>query len=198
MRVVFVHGACVRDGAWWWQRAAAHLGRLGVASVAPVLPSCGEGAARAGVGGPGLDDDVAAVRAVLQNSAEPTVVVAHSYGGIVVAEAAADVEEVAHLVLISSYLPADAAAALTFAFPLAICLETTGLVVAELRGHDRAASAEIAVLLASAEAIRARGDRPTPPALAGRVETLRSAVGPGTADEPAAAAALARRLLTAV
>jgi hypothetical protein len=92
----------------------------------------------------------------------------------------------------------DAAAALTFAFPLAICLETTGLVVAELRGHDRAASAEIAVLLASAEAIRARGDRPTPPALAGRVETLRSAVGPGTADEPAAAAALARRLLTAV
>jgi pimeloyl-ACP methyl ester carboxylesterase len=117
MRVVFVHGACVRDGAWWWQRAAAHLGRLGVASVAPVLPSCGEGAARAGVGGPGLDDDVAAVRAVLQNSAEPTVVVAHSYGGIVVAEAAADVEGVAHLVLISSYLPAVGQSLSSFSGP---------------------------------------------------------------------------------
>jgi len=41
----------------------------------------------------------------LTASAEPTVVVAHSYGGIVTAEAAAGVEAVRHLLLVSSYLP---------------------------------------------------------------------------------------------
>jgi pimeloyl-ACP methyl ester carboxylesterase len=52
-----------------------------------------------------LAEDVAAVRQVLQDSDEPTVVVAHSYGGIVTAEAAAGVASVRHLLLISSYLP---------------------------------------------------------------------------------------------
>ena len=50
-------------------------------------------------------EDVSAVRDVLTASDEPTVVVAHSYGGIVIAEAAAGVEAVRHLLLISSYLP---------------------------------------------------------------------------------------------
>jgi pimeloyl-ACP methyl ester carboxylesterase len=54
--------------------------------------------------GPGLAEDVAAVRAVLVESDEPTVVVGHSYGGIVIAEAAAGLEQVDHLLLISSYL----------------------------------------------------------------------------------------------
>ena len=105
MRVVFVHGACVRDGAWWWHRTAELLLEHGVPSVAPLLPSCGEGGRPGGAGGPGLPEDVAAVRQVLQNGDEPTVVVAHSYGGIVTAEAAAGVEAVRHLLLISSYLP---------------------------------------------------------------------------------------------
>ena len=62
MRVVFVHGACVRDGAWWWHRTAELLTEAGVPSVAPLLPSCGEvgaagrhrrsGAARGRRGGP--------------------------------------------------------------------------------------------------------------------------------------------------
>jgi pimeloyl-ACP methyl ester carboxylesterase len=105
MRVVFVHGACVRDGAWWWHRTAELLVERGVPSVAPVLPSCGEGRLPAGAGGPGLPEDVAAVRQVLQDGDEPTVVVAHSYGGIVTAEAAAGVSSVRHLLLVSSYLP---------------------------------------------------------------------------------------------
>lgn len=105
MRVVFVHGACVRTGSWWWHRTGAALDQRGVASVTPLLPSCGEGGVPAGSDGPGLSDDVAAVRAVLQDSSEATVVVAHSYGGIVTAEAAAGVAAVAHLVLVSSYLP---------------------------------------------------------------------------------------------
>src|SRR6516162_3680944 len=62
MRVVFVHGACVRDGSWWWHRAAAALQERGISSVAPALPSCGEGDRPPGPQGPGLPEDVAAVR----------------------------------------------------------------------------------------------------------------------------------------
>jgi pimeloyl-ACP methyl ester carboxylesterase len=88
MRVVFVHGACVQDG-WWWHRTTGLLQERGVPSVAPALPSCGEAGVPGGAGGPGLSEDVRAVRQVLQDSGEPTVVVAHSYGGIVTTEAAA-------------------------------------------------------------------------------------------------------------
>ncbi len=105
MRVVFVHGACVRDGAWWWHAAGALLADRGVTSVAPALPSCGETGEATSAQGPGLAADVAAVREVLTASEEPTVVVAHSYGGIVTAEAAAGVHAVRHLLLVSSYLP---------------------------------------------------------------------------------------------
>lgn len=105
MRVVFVHGACVKDGTWWWSRTAALLEERGVSSVAPVLPSCGEGGAPAGSDGPGLSEDIAVVRQELLSSDEETIVVAHSYGGMVVAEAAAGVASIRHLVLISSYLP---------------------------------------------------------------------------------------------
>jgi pimeloyl-ACP methyl ester carboxylesterase len=101
MRVVFVHGACVKDGSWWWHRTAELLAERGVASEAPVLPSCGE----TGEQGLGLAEDVASVRHALTASDEPTVVVAHSYGGIVTAEAAAGLEAVRHLLLVSSYLP---------------------------------------------------------------------------------------------
>jgi len=105
MRVVFVHGACVKDGSWWWHRTGELLAERGVVSEAPALPSCGEAGESAGVGGPGLAEDVVAVRKVLTASDELTVVVAHSYGGIVTAEAAAGVNNVHHLLLVSSYLP---------------------------------------------------------------------------------------------
>ena len=105
MRVVFVHGACVHDGSWWWHLVAALLNLQGVSSVAPALPSCGEAGQPAGTDGPGLLEDVATVRALLRDGDEPTIVVAHSYGGIVVAAAAAGVDSVRHQLLISSYLP---------------------------------------------------------------------------------------------
>jgi len=105
VRVVFVHGACVKDGSWWWHRTAEVLAERGVGSEAPLLPSCGETGERIGAEGPGLAEDVASVRQVLTASDEPTVVVAHSYGGIVTAEAAAGVDAVRHLLLVSSYLP---------------------------------------------------------------------------------------------
>src|SRR3954471_5048632 len=105
MRIVFVHGACVKDGSWWWHRTGDLLVEQGVASEAPALPSCGETGEPTDARGPGLADDVAAVRHVLTASDEPTVVVAHSYGGIITAQAAAVVEAVQHLLLVSSYLP---------------------------------------------------------------------------------------------
>ena len=46
-----------------------------------------------------MGEDVAAVRQVLTASREPTVVAAHSYGGIVTAEAAAGLDTVRHLLL---------------------------------------------------------------------------------------------------
>lgn len=105
MRVVFVHGACVKDGSWWWHRTGELLAEQGVASEAPALATCGETGEPTGAGGPGLAEDVAAVRQVLTASDEPTVVVAHSYGGIVTAEAATGVDTVRHLLFVSSYLP---------------------------------------------------------------------------------------------
>ena len=105
MRVVFVHGACVTDGSWWWHRTAELLAERDVASEAPALPSCGETGEPTDGRGPGLAEDVAAVGHVLTASDEPTVVVAHSYGGIVTAEAAAGVGTVHHLLLVTSYLP---------------------------------------------------------------------------------------------
>jgi pimeloyl-ACP methyl ester carboxylesterase len=107
MRVVFVHGACVKDGSWWWHRTAELLAERDVASEAPALPSCGETGEQIDAQGPGLVEDVAAVRELLTAGDEPTVVVAHSYGGIVTAEAAAGVDAVRHLLLVSSYLPED-------------------------------------------------------------------------------------------
>jgi len=99
MRVLFVHGAFVRDGAWWWRPTAEVLARHGLRSSAAVLPSC-EGEPRGD-----LHDDAAAVRALLDASDEPAVLVAHSYGGMVATEAAAGHQGVHRLVYVTSFLP---------------------------------------------------------------------------------------------
>ena len=102
VEVLFVHGALVRDGAWWWQRVAdAVRERTGVGSRAVLLPSCGEGAAP---GTAGLTEDAASLSAALDGSDDGAVVVGHSYGGTVIAEGA-DHPAVRHLLYISSYLP---------------------------------------------------------------------------------------------
>jgi len=54
------------------------------------------------------------VRSVLTEGDEPIVVVAHSYGGIVVAEAAVGIKTVRHLVFVSSYLPEPGESLSTF------------------------------------------------------------------------------------
>jgi pimeloyl-ACP methyl ester carboxylesterase len=89
----------------WRCRACSRTAR----SRASRVPKWVEQHAGRGAGGTdrtaGLADDVEAVRKVLLDGDEPTIVVAHSYGGIVTADAATGVDSVRHLLLISSYLP---------------------------------------------------------------------------------------------
>jgi pimeloyl-ACP methyl ester carboxylesterase len=102
MEVVFVHGALVRDGAWWWKPTADLLReRTGITSRALALPSCGETTPDEASGG--LVADAAALRRALDR-VDAAIVVGHSYGGTVIAEAGQH-SSVSHLLYVSSYLP---------------------------------------------------------------------------------------------
>jgi pimeloyl-ACP methyl ester carboxylesterase len=101
VEILFVHGALVRDGAWWWHLVADRVRqRTGVGSRAIALPSCGEVGAAAGTG---LVEDAAALRTALDDL-DAALVVGHSYGGTVIAEGA-DHPAAQQLLYISSYLP---------------------------------------------------------------------------------------------
>jgi pimeloyl-ACP methyl ester carboxylesterase len=104
MRVVFIHGAFCRDGAWWWAPTAALLDRGGLMSSAVALPSCGEAGSAPTATGPDLHDDAAATTAVLDQG-EPTILVAHSYGGMVASQAG-EHPAVRALLYVTSFLPA--------------------------------------------------------------------------------------------
>lgn len=102
MELIFVHGALVRDGQWWWHRTAELLlERTGIQSRAVALPSCGETAPEEVSGG--LVADAATLRRELDD-VDSAIVVGHSYGGTVIAEAGQH-PAVAHLLYVSSYLP---------------------------------------------------------------------------------------------
>ena len=113
--MVFVHGACVNDGAWWWSRVADRLGEFDIESVAVRLPSCGETGLVPGLGGPSLAEDVAELSTVLRVVGS-SFVVAHSYGGVVATQAAAD-GDVLHLFYIASFLPDVGESLSTFGGP---------------------------------------------------------------------------------
>ena len=105
MKIVFVHGALVFDGAWWWHRMVEPLAALGLGTRAVELPSC---VPSPGTSGEALGDmyaDADAVRAALDEEDEPVVLVGHSYGGMVITDAAADQKNVAHLVYVTSVMP---------------------------------------------------------------------------------------------
>ncbi|HEY5431149.1 MAG TPA: alpha/beta hydrolase [Solirubrobacteraceae bacterium] len=98
--LIFVHGACVRDAAWWWSQMTAPLADHGVASVAVPLPSCGET-------GDGLGDlyaDVDACRRAIAEADGPVILCGHSYGGVVITEAGAD-DRVTQLLYVTSVMP---------------------------------------------------------------------------------------------
>jgi pimeloyl-ACP methyl ester carboxylesterase len=112
VQIIFVHGAFVADGAWWWEPAAALLRGRGIDSTALALPSCGETGIAPSGAGPDLHADAAALRAMLDLAGGPVMVVAHSYGGMVATQGAAGHPALRHLVYISSFVPAVGESAL--------------------------------------------------------------------------------------
>jgi pimeloyl-ACP methyl ester carboxylesterase len=98
--LIFVHGACVRDAAWWWSRMVEPLAGHGIASVAVALPSCGEAGGELG----DLYADVRACARAIEEADAQVILCGHSYGGMVITEAGAD-ERVAGLLYVVSVMP---------------------------------------------------------------------------------------------
>ncbi|MPY59118.1 alpha/beta fold hydrolase [Streptomyces spongiae] len=146
MRVVFVHGACALDADWWWHRMVEPLAALGLDSRSVELPSCGE---RAGAGpGADLHADADAVRAVLdEEPGHPALLCGHSYGGMVITDAAAGRDDVAQLLYVTAVVPDSGESIASLAGPEPapwVVPREDGTVVpntaADLRGaflHDR-------------------------------------------------------------
>jgi pimeloyl-ACP methyl ester carboxylesterase len=92
--VVLVHGAW--HGAWCWDEVVSRLSGDGLDVVAVDLPSVASGG--------DLYDDARAVRQVLDDTPGETILVGHSYGGIVITEAAAGADGVRHLVYLTAFM----------------------------------------------------------------------------------------------
>jgi pimeloyl-ACP methyl ester carboxylesterase len=105
MKVVFVHGALVFDGAWWWERMVEPLAALGMATRAVELPSCVPAPGASGEATGDMYADADAVRAALGEEDGPVVLVGHSFGGMIITDAAAGQENVRHLVYVTSVMP---------------------------------------------------------------------------------------------
>jgi pimeloyl-ACP methyl ester carboxylesterase len=87
--VVLVHGSW--HGAWCWDQVVDELTRGGVASVAVELPFTS------------YDDDVATARAAIESAGDGAVVCGHSYGGLVITQAAAGLTGVGRLVYLAAF-----------------------------------------------------------------------------------------------
>lgn len=89
--IVLVHGAFA--DASGWERVTERLQRDGFTVIAPANPLRS------------LSGDAAYIRAVLEQTPGPLVVVGHSYGGAVITNAAAGNPNVTALVYIDAFLP---------------------------------------------------------------------------------------------
>ena len=87
--VVLVHGSW--HGAWCWDQVVDELTREGVSSVAVELPFTS------------YDDDVAAARTAIESAGEGSVVCGHSYGGLVITQAASGLTGVGRLVYLAAF-----------------------------------------------------------------------------------------------
>lgn len=89
--VVLVHGAFAESASW--NRVIAGLHGRGLPAVAVANPLRG------------LAGDAAYVRDVIEGIGRPVVLVGHSYGGMVITEAAAGLEAVRSLVYVAAFAP---------------------------------------------------------------------------------------------
>jgi pimeloyl-ACP methyl ester carboxylesterase len=104
MRFVLVHGAFV--SGWIWTPLAERLEELGHAAETPDLP--GSGADPTPLEEVTLDSYTERICELLDASAEPSILVANSMGGIVISQAAARrPEKVKRLVYVAAFLPGD-------------------------------------------------------------------------------------------
>lgn len=95
---IFVHGAW--GGAWCWRDVGQELDRRGIAWKAVDLPSSRIGADPT----TGLAEDAAAVAALADDDV-PYVLVAHSYGGAVVAEVATRIHNLERCIYVAALVP---------------------------------------------------------------------------------------------
>lgn len=95
--VLLVHGAWT--GAWAWDLVVPELEKRGVTATAIDLPS------RTAAGS--LAADAQAVRDAVAALGEPAVLVGHSYAGMVITDASAGNDDVAHLVYVCAALPQE-------------------------------------------------------------------------------------------
>ena len=125
---VLIHGAW--HGAWCWDLVADELGAQGVTVFAPDLPLAG------------LAADAAIARAALESAGDEVVVCAHSYGGLVVSDAARGLSNVQHIVYLAAFMtdPGERAAELLASHPTALleALVTTdeGISIDPRRAHE--------------------------------------------------------------
>src|SRR6202171_2257911 len=89
--IVFVHGGWADSSSW--NQEVTNLERLGYPVIAPANPLRD------------LTSDAAYIRSVLQTISGPIVLVAHSYGGAVITNAAVGVPNVKALVFIAAFAP---------------------------------------------------------------------------------------------
>lgn len=102
---VLVHGAFQDQGAW--TEVAPLLEAEGHTVLTLDLPGRG-GASEKPLGEITLQDDVDAVLALVEAQSEPVILVGHSFGGIVISQAAeAAPDKIATLVYVAAYLPQD-------------------------------------------------------------------------------------------
>ncbi|WP_037782973.1 alpha/beta hydrolase [Streptomyces sp. HGB0020] len=98
---LLVHGAWHQSSCWAPLQAA--LAENGWRSDTVDLPSSGDQSTP----NAGMYDDAVAIEEALQRVEGPTVIVAHSYGGIPVTQAAVGHPEISHLVYLAAYMPAE-------------------------------------------------------------------------------------------
>jgi pimeloyl-ACP methyl ester carboxylesterase len=97
--LVLVHGAYQRPSVWNASRAV--FAALGYETRTPSLPSSGVNPTAS------MYDDAAVIRAEVEKIGGPVVVVAHSYSGVPVTEAAAGAADVSRLIFVAAHMLDD-------------------------------------------------------------------------------------------